>query len=145
MKTITAIGSQLVELETTRAKSPGHPIKLETTLSYVFSAGVLVTLAFAIIGISSLYLSHGSTDLLKGSTSFIHQQSFFSLVDSLFGGTNTARGALLFVTLGMVSLVLTALLVVAISCLHFALRRDVKYVVITLLVLSILLTSLALH
>ncbi|MCL5268907.1 MAG: DUF1634 domain-containing protein [Bacteroidetes bacterium] len=119
--------------------------RLETVMSCIFGLGVIVASLFVIIGIILSHHSHTGLDLLKERSDFIHKSNFFRLVNALIGGRNLPKGPLLFVTLGMVSLVLTPLLAVAASFVYFALTKNLKFAFITLVVMAILITSLAVH
>ncbi len=119
--------------------------RLETVMSCIFGLGVIVASLFVIIGIILSHHSQAGFDLLKERADFIHKSNFFRLISALIGGRNMPKGPLLFVTLGMVSLVLTPLLAVAAAFVHFASTRNLKFALITLVVMAILITSLAVH
>lgn len=119
--------------------------RLETVMSCIFGLGTVLASVFVIIGIILSHHGHAGVDLLNGSADFIHKSNFFRLMNSLVTGKNAPEGSLLFVTLGMVSLVMTPLLAVAVAFVHYVLARDLKFSLITLVVIVILITSLAIH
>lgn len=119
--------------------------KLETIMGYIFAAGVIITFVLAVTSVVFLYHLHGPINLLEERGEFFHQQNFFALLSSLIHGSNIQNGTLLFASLVLVSLVLTPLLVVAVACIYFALRKRFKCMSITFIVIAILITSLALH
>lgn len=118
---------------------------LETAMYYIFSVGLIITFMFAIASIVFLYRSQSHIDLLKESGAFIHQQNFFYLIISLIQRKNIPSADILFATLGMISLVLAALLAVATACIYFLSKKNIKYGVITFVIMTILVISLALH
>ena len=119
--------------------------RLETVMSCIFALGVTLASLFVIVGIILSHRSGTGLDLLTERVDFIHKSNFFRLIWSLVRGANMPHGPLLFVTLGMICLVLTPLLAVAAAFVHFILTRNLKFAVITLVVMGILLTSLAIH
>lgn len=120
--------------------------KLETIISYLLIIGVITSLVLETIGIVLFYHSYGHLNiLLQDRAMFIHGQNFFSFIYGLFGGEYNQNSAILFMTLGIVALILTPYVRVIASALYFAWKRDAKYVVITVFVLIVLSVSLALH
>ncbi len=120
-------------------------LRLETAMSCIFGIGVVVASVLVIIGIVLSHDSKTGFDLLTGRADFIHKSNFFRLIGSLIRGRNMPGGPLLFVTLGMVSLVLTPLLAVAAALAHFVSTGNLKFALITLAVMAILIISLAVH
>jgi uncharacterized membrane protein len=91
------------------------------------------------------YGSYGNLSVSEDSSVFIRGRNFFRFVYRLFSGEYTQNCTLLFMTLGVVLLMLTPYLRVVTSVVYFAWRRDFKYVLITAFVLAILTISLAFH
>jgi uncharacterized membrane protein len=117
--------------------------KFEHAIGYVLITGVAISLVLEVIGISIYYLSYGHFRILEGKTVFIHGRNFFySLLELVRGGLPHQKGLLL-MSLGVAVLVLTPYVRVVLSVLHFAQERNVKYVLITLFVLTLLTVSLA--
>ncbi|MCL4538275.1 MAG: DUF1634 domain-containing protein [Bacteroidetes bacterium] len=125
--------------------STQNATRLDTVMSCIFGVGVIAASLFVIIGIILSHHSNTGLDLLTERGDFLHKSNFFRLMGSLIKGRKMPEGPLLFVTLGMVSLVFTPLLAVAAAFIHFASARNLKFAVITFVVLAILITSLAVH
>jgi uncharacterized membrane protein len=120
--------------------------KLETTISYLLIAGVVLSLALEVAGIVIFYKSHGSLDiLLQDKAVFIQGRNFFSFLHQLFAREPMQNAGLFLMTLGVATLILTPFVRVIASALYFAWRKDAKYMFITAFVLIALTLSLALH
>jgi len=120
--------------------------KLETIISYLLIIGVVLSLMLETAGIVIFYRSHGHLDiLLEDKALFFQGQNFFMFLGELFKEEHMLNSGILFMTLGIVTLVLTPFVRVIASALYFAWRKDVKYVLITAFVLVVLTISLALH
>ena len=120
--------------------------KLETIISYLLIVGVVLSLMLETAGIVIFYRSRGHLDILLADKAlFLQGQNFFIFLGGLFKGAHTSNNGILFMTLGIVTLVLTPFARVIASALYFAWRKDVKYVLITAFVLVVLTISLALH
>ncbi len=119
--------------------------KLETALSYLLVVGVVVSVTLEAIGIILYYGMYGNTQISQNQAVFISGQNFFAFivyqVQHLFGTQN----ALLFMTLGVIILMLTPYIRAITSVIYFAWEKHYKYVLITLFVLVVLTLSLALH
>ena len=119
--------------------------KFERAIGHVLITGVAISLILEVIGIFIFYLSYGHFRILEGKTFFIHGRNFlYSLLGVMRGGTPHQKG-LWFMGLGIAVLVLTPYVRVVLSVLHFARERNVKYVLITLFVLTLLTISLAIQ
>jgi len=119
--------------------------KLETAISYLLIVGVVVSVILEAIGITLYYGTHGNVQISQNPTVFINGKDFFAFIiyqtQHLFG----AQNAILFMTLGLIILMLTPYLRAITSVVYFALEKNRKYVFITLFVLVVLTLSLALH
>ena len=123
--------------------------KLETIISYLLILGVLTSVVLITIGIILYYDANGNlqivTEKSQNSNVFISGQNFFSLIiyqsQRLFGLQN----AFVFMTLGLIILILTPYIRAITSVVYFAWEKHYKYVLITLFVLVVLTASLALH
>ena len=119
--------------------------KFERVIGRVLITGVTISLVLEVIGIFIFYLSYGHFRVLEGRTFFIHGRNFlYSLLELVRGDIPHQKG-LLFMSLGIVVLVLTPYVRVILSVLHFARERNIKYVLITLFVLTLLTISLAIQ
>ncbi len=119
--------------------------KLETIISYVLIIGVVVSVAFEVVGIALFYGTYGNLQISQDKSVFISGQNFFAfIIDQirhLFGSQN----ALSFIIIGLIILILTPYIRAITSALYFAWEKHYKYVLITLFVLIVLTASLALH
>ncbi|HUK85164.1 MAG TPA: DUF1634 domain-containing protein, partial [Candidatus Acidoferrum sp.] len=94
--------------------------KLETIISYILIIGVVVSVVFEIIGITLYYSSYGNLQISQDKILFISGQNFFAFIidqtQHLFGIQN----ALLFITLGLIILILTPYVRAITSAIYFA-------------------------
>jgi uncharacterized membrane protein len=107
----------------------------ELIISHVLRSGVVASASVILLGVLWFYLQMAIT----GHATLTYPHSLLGVAQEL------ARGEpLALVALGLLILLLTPILRVAISIFIFALERDWLYTVITLVVLIILLISLLL-
>ena len=119
--------------------------KLETGISYLLIAGVIISLILEIIGVIFLLHSYGHLDISQDTSMFIQGHDFFSFIYKEFQGKHTEGSAILFMTAGIIVLILTPYVRVIASVIYFVWERNIKYVLITLFVLLAVTISLALH
>ncbi len=119
--------------------------KLENAISYLFLIGVITSFVLEIVGIILFYHAYGRLGISQDKAMFIHGRDFFSFVYSLVREGHTEGSAILFMTAGVVVLMLTPYVRVILSAVYFAGERNVKYVLITLFVLTVLTVSLIFH
>jgi len=119
--------------------------KLETAISYLLILGVVISLFLEVIGLILFFRSYSNLNILENSVAFIRGENFFSFVRTLFQWENMQNSSLLFMTLGLVVLILTPYIRVIMSVIYFAWKKNSKYVLMTLFVLITLTVSLALH
>ena len=120
--------------------------RLETIISYLLIAGVIVSLCLEVTGIvlfSSLY--HNLNIMPDNKSLFIQGRDFFTFLYTIARGEGMDNQAILFMTLGVAVLILTPYVRVVASFIYFAWERNYKYVLITAFVLVILTVSLTLH
>jgi uncharacterized membrane protein len=119
--------------------------KLEVIVGYLLVIGVVTCVVLEAIGIALFYGTYGNTQVSQNQTFFIQGENFFAFIIEqtlhLFGSQN----ALLFMTLGLIILLLTPYIRAITSVVYFGWERNRKYVAITLFVLVVLTVSLALH
>ena len=117
--------------------------KLETIVSYLLIVGV--SLILEAIGIILYYGAHGNVQISQNPAVFIRGMDFFAFIiyqtQHLIGSQN----AILFMTLGLIILILTPYIRAISSVVYFAWGKNRSYVLITLFVLIVLTASLALH
>jgi uncharacterized membrane protein len=119
--------------------------KLETTISYLLIIGVVISLFLEAMGLILFFVSYSNLNIMENRVAFIEGGNFFSFVLMLFQGENVQNSALLFMTGGLVILILTPYIRVITSVIYFAWKKNIKYVIVTLFVLISLTASLALH
>jgi uncharacterized membrane protein len=122
----------------------GEP-KLETAISYLLIIGVATSLILEVVGLTLFYSQYANFNIIQKGIAFIHGDNFFSFVATLFQGEYTQNTAFLFMTIGLVVLILTPYIRVVTSVSYFAWKKNRKYVLVTLFVLIVLTISLALH
>jgi uncharacterized membrane protein len=119
--------------------------KLEVIVGYLLIIGVVASVVLEAIGIALFYGTYGNTQVSQNQAFFIRGENFFVFIieqtQHLFGSQN----ALLFMTLGLIILLLTPYIRAITSVVYFGWERNRKYVAITLFVLIVLTVSLALH
>lgn len=129
---------------TSKALGSGES-KLETAISYLLIIGVAVSLFLEVIGLMLFYGFYANLNILKNNSVFIHGHDFFSFMGTLLQGEYIQNTAFLFMTTGLVVLILTPYVRVITSVIYFAWENNHKYVSVTLFVLIILTISLAFH
>ncbi len=119
--------------------------KLETAISYLLIIGVVASLALEIVGMVLFYRAYGSLGISQDRSMFIHGRDFFTFIYSQFKEGPGKGLPLLFMTAGVVVLMLTPYIRVIMSVLYFGWEKNIKYVIITLFVLAVLTASLIFH
>ena len=119
--------------------------KLETIISYILIIGVVVSVVFEVIGLALFYGAYGNLQISQDKSVFISGQNFFAFIIDQILHLFSSQNALLFITLGLIILILTPYIRAITSALYFAWEKHYKYVLITLFVLIVLTASLALH
>ncbi|MCL5799758.1 MAG: DUF1634 domain-containing protein [Candidatus Thermoplasmatota archaeon] len=112
--------------------------------SYILRSGVVVSIFFIIAGLALVVIRNGAAgyDLqqIASLNSTTVTSSMINLSD-LFSGVAGFDG-LYFIAFGLWVLIFTPVSVVAVSLVEFANQKNLKYVVMSLYVLSILLISI---
>ena len=119
--------------------------KLETAISYLLIIGVIFSLILEAIGLILFYYSFANLNILENEVAFIREENFFSFVITTLQGENIQNSAILFMTLGLITLISTPYIRVITSVIYFAWEKNRKYLLLTLFVLIILTVSLTLH
>jgi uncharacterized membrane protein len=119
--------------------------KLEAILSYILIIGVVISVVFEVIGIALFYGTYGNLQISQDKSVFINGQNFFAFIIAPFQHLFGSQNALVFITLGLIILILTPYIRAITSVIYFAWEKHYKYVLITLFVLIVLTASLALH
>jgi uncharacterized membrane protein len=119
--------------------------KLETIISYLLMVGVVVSVILEAVGITLYYGKYGNTQVSQNPAVFISGKDFFAFIIYQTRHLLGSQNALLFMTLGLIILILTPYIRAVTSVIYFAWEKHYKYVLITLFVLIVLTLSLALH
>ena len=122
----------------------GEP-KLETGISYLLIAGVIVSLILEVIGVTILYHSYGSLAISRDAGMYIRGSDFFTFILEEFQGKHAQGSAIKFMTAGIIVLILNPYIRLIASVLYFSWEKNIKYVLITLFVLVVVTLSLVLH
>ena len=117
--------------------------KFERIVAYILISGVVISLLLEIAGMIRYYHVHGHFRILEDRSQFIHGNNFFYFLVEFVRGGYAHRKWIFLMTMGIAVLMLTPYLRVVLSLFFFLKERDLKYVVITLFVLSLLTISLA--
>ena len=127
------------------ANSNGGESRLETAISYLLVGGVVTSLFLEIIGMARFYYSYGHLHITEDKAMFIRGENFFRLMYGLLEGDYGQKGAVFLMAVGITILILTPYARVILSILYFAWRKNIKYMLITIVVLMVLTTSLLFH
>jgi uncharacterized membrane protein len=119
--------------------------RLETAISYLLVIGVVMSVLLETIGMVLFYHSYGQFYLSEDKAMFLHGRNFFNFLHVLLCGGFPDKSPILFMTLGIIILMLTPYVRVIVSVLYFAWKRNIKYVLITVFVLAVITISLGLH
>ena len=119
--------------------------RLETAISYTLIIGVVVSLIFIMAGMILLYHQYHIMSTSQEPAMFIRGNNFLGFLARLFGEKSTWYTGAGLITVGSVILILTPYLRAIMSVVYFAGRKNIKYFLITLFVLSILTLSFILH
>ena len=126
-------------------KSNSSEAKFEKAISYLLITGVIISLILEVIGVVLLYHSYGNLDISHEAGVYIKGHDFFSFIYQQIQDGQTTKPAFLFLTVGIIVLILTPFIRVITSVVYFAWQKNIKYVLITLFVLIVVTLSLALH
>ncbi len=118
---------------------------LETIISYLLIIGVIASVVLIGIGMVLYYGEYGNVQISQDKSVFIVGQNFFVFTVSVFQHSFASQDALVFITLGLIILILTPYIRAITSAVYFAGERHYKYVLITVFVLIVLTASLTLH
>ncbi len=119
--------------------------KLENIISILLIAGVSISVVLEIVGIGLYCGTYGNLEISQSQNVFISGDNFFGFVAQNVRNLFAQENALLFLTAGIVVLILTPYIRAITSCIYFAWEKNGRYVLITLFVLVVLTISLILH
>ncbi|MGD0795308.1 MAG: DUF1634 domain-containing protein [Dehalococcoidales bacterium] len=119
--------------------------RLETGISYLLMAGVIISLVLEIVGVALLYFSNHSLAVSQNQSVFIHGNDFFTFLFQQFQGKHSPGTGLQLMTIGIIVLILTPFIRLVTSVVYFGWEKNLKYVLITFFVLVVITLSLILH
>jgi len=112
---------------------------IERTISVLLRAGVLISGLIVLAGGAYFLAAHGGEP--ANYHVFASQPAVDRIIGKIVAGAFAGRAQSL-IQFGILALIATPVLRVAVSLVGFAIERDAKYVAITALVLALLLFSL---
>jgi len=119
---------------------------LDLSISYILIVGVIASVLFEIVGIFGYYYSNRDLSIVFAPDFALRGSNFFAYaaqtIQALLFRKWTSISVLAF---GLVLLIITPYVRVVVSVAYFGLARNVKYLLITLFVLTTLTASLLLH
>jgi uncharacterized membrane protein len=119
--------------------------KLEVIVGYLLIIEVVTSVVFEVIGIALFYGTYGNTQVSQDQAFRISGENFFAFIIQQTQHLFRSQNALVFMTLGIIILLLTPYVRAVTSVIYFGWEKNRKYVAIILFVLLILTASLALH
>lgn len=114
-------------------------------LSLILIVGVGLSFTIEVIGLAWYFLQTGGLVFDFSAQWQLTADSFFSYIVALFSNSTPGVGPLRLMALGIVVLMLTPYIRVVASAAHFGATRNVKYLLFTLFVLTVLTLSLGLR
>ncbi len=119
--------------------------KLEVIISYLLIIGVVSAVILEVIGLVLYFGAFGNLQYSQAPKVYITGDNFFAFAATQIQNLFISENAVLFMTLGIVVLILTPYTRAIASLTYFAWEGNYKYVLITLFVIVVLTISLALH
>jgi uncharacterized membrane protein len=119
--------------------------KLESIISYLLIIGVITSVILEIIGLVLYFGAYGNLQVSQAPNVYINGENFFAFIVERLQNLFVSENAILFLTLGIIILILTPYARAIASLIFFAWEGNRKYVLITLFVLVVLTISLILH
>jgi uncharacterized membrane protein len=113
--------------------------EVEQLIGRLLQIGVLIAAAVVIVGAAMMLLQHGRTPVAFGS--YTDSASPLQALGGIVRGAMSLESAAI-VQLGLVLLIATPVLRVALTLVAFAIQRDRVYIVLTAVVLALLLYGL---
>ncbi len=113
----------------------------QTIVGNLLRYGVWISLSVAFIG-GIVYLMHHGTDIEDYSVFQENDRNIFEVIADVYRGLIQGNGEFL-IFFGIILLFLTPVFRVLLSLFSFLLERDYLYVVITLIVILIIITSIS--
>jgi uncharacterized membrane protein len=119
--------------------------RLEAIISVLLIVGVILSVLFEVIGIILYFGAYGNVAVSESSNVMVVGENFFAFTYRTLQNLFVSENSLLFLTLGIIILILTPYIRAITSFVYFAWEKNRPYVIITLFVIVVLTLSLALH
>lgn len=119
--------------------------KLETAISIILIAGVITSVILEAVGMVLYFGAYGNVQVSQSQTVFITGENFFAFIIEKLQGLFVSENALLFMTIGIIILILTPYIRAMTSFVYFAWEKNRPFILITLFVIAVLTISLTLH
>ncbi|MCW4000655.1 MAG: DUF1634 domain-containing protein [Candidatus Bathyarchaeota archaeon] len=119
--------------------------KLEAIISVLLIAGLVLSVSLISAGLLLYYTAYGTLAISLSPSVHITGENFFAFIIQTIQNLTATDNALLFMTLGIIILILTPYIRAITSFCYFTWEKNWKYMLITLFVLVVLTVSLALH
>ncbi len=119
--------------------------RLETIIGILLIVGVVLSVSFEIIGIILYFGAYGNATVSEAPGVHIASANFFAFIYQTFQNLFVSQNALLFLTSGIIILILTPYIRAITSLVYFTWEKNQPYILITLFVIIVLTISLALH
>lgn len=120
--------------------------KLETAISYLLITGIVISLVLTTSGVVLFYIYYGNLNIsLDNQLMYVHGQNFFSFLYELVTQQYSQNNSITLITIGVATLLATMYLRVVLSLFYFTWKKDIRYLLITAFVLTVLTLSLTLH
>lgn len=113
----------------------------QTIIGNLLRYGVWISLSVAFIG-GIVYLMHHGNDIEDYSVFKENDRNIFEVIAAVVNGVISGRGEFL-IFFGIILLFLTPVFRVLLSLFSFIIEKDYLYVVITLIVILIIITSIS--
>ncbi|WP_083572250.1 DUF1634 domain-containing protein [Flavobacterium johnsoniae] len=113
----------------------------QTIIGNLLRYGVWISLSVAFIG-GIVYLMHHGNEIEDYSVFKENDRNIFEVISTVYNGAVQGNGAYL-IFVGIILLFLTPVFRVLLSLFSFMLEKDYLYVVITLIVILIIITSIS--
>ena len=117
----------------------------ETIVSYILIAGVILSLLTEITGLSLYYIQNGNLSFDYSPQWQLKGANFFAYAANLITSFSFGFNAISIMALGIVLLMITPYVRVIASVVYFGRIRDLKYLLFTIFVLTVLTVSLIIH
>jgi uncharacterized membrane protein len=118
---------------------------LETAISYLLLAGIIISTLLELAGMVMYYQQYGNLTISRVPDVFINGSNFFSFIYEQLRASGSGGTGLRLMMLGLIVLMLVPFIRVVLSVVYFVWEKNLRYVWITLFVLVAITLSLMFH